>query len=201
MEESDISMKDEEKDKDNDKTSKNNELSSKNQKITNFVIKFKKRKKNDFIEGKKFFNYEFTQINFDGDKNKNDNIIKDEVKDFKVIAMDENDKMFVNIYNYLKNHTDLNINEIIMLNKEIVFAIIKLEPYYTIKKDNINYMIEKKSREIKFIDYKLKKITIKFIYNCDNLIESLKKLGFISYYVKLPKNKNDDNSIISPLNE
>ena len=115
--------------------------------------------------------------------------------------MDENDKMFMNIYNYLKTHTDLNINEIIMLNREIVFTIIKLEPYYTIKKDDTYYMIEKKSREIKFVDYKLKKITTKFICNCDNLIESLKKLGFTSYYVKLPKNKNDDSSIISSLNE
>lgn len=85
--------------------------------------------------------------------------------------MDENDKMFMNIYNYLKNHTDLNRNEIIMLNKEIVFTIIKLEPYYIIKKDNKLYAIDKKSREIKFFDYKLKKITIKFIYNCDNLKE------------------------------
>ena len=115
--------------------------------------------------------------------------------------MDENDKMFMNIYNYLKNHTDLNRNEIIMLNKEIVFTIIKLEPYYIIKKDNKLYAIDKKSREIKFFDYKLKKITIKFIYNCDNLIEYLKKFGFTSFYVKLPKNKSDDSDIISYLNK
>ena len=177
MEESNISMKDEEKekDKDNDKTSKNNESSSKNKNMPNLVIKTKKRNKSDFINGKKFFNFEFTQINIDGDKNDNDkdNIIKDEVKDFKIIGMDENDKIFMNIYNYLENHTDLNKNEIIMLNNRIVFTIIKLEPYYIIKKDNTLYVIDKNSREIKFVDYKLKKITIKFIYNCDNLIDSL----------------------------
>ena len=205
MEESNISMKDEErdkdKDKDKDKTSKNEESSPKNKKLFNFVIKTKKRKKSDFLKGNKFFNFEFTQINFDRDKNENDNIIKDEVKDFKIIGMDENDKMFMNIYNYLKNNKDLNKNEIIMLDNGIVFIIIKLEPYYIILKDNILYTIDKKSREIKFVDYKLKKITIKFIHNCDNLIESLKILGFTSYYVKLPKNKNEDSSIISSLNE
>ena len=186
-----------------DKTSKNNECSSKNKNVPNLVIKTKKRNKSDFINGKKFFNFEFTQINFDGDKNDNDNdnIIKDEVKDFKIIGMEENDKIFMNIYNYLENHTDLNKNEIIMLNNRIVFTIIKLGPYYIIKKDNTLYVIDKNSREIKFVDYKLKKITIKFIYNCDNLIDSLEKLEFTSYYAKLPKNKNDDSDIISSLNE
>ena len=203
MEESDISMKDEERDKDKEKTSKNDESSPKNKKLFRLVFKTKKRKKNDFLKGNNFFNFEFTQINFDKDKNENenDNIIKDEVKDFKIIDMDENDKMFMNIYNYLKNHTDLNKNEIIMINNKIVFPIIKLSPYYIIKKDNTLYAIDKKSREIKFVDYKLKKITIKFIHNCDNLIVSLKNLGFTSYYVKLPKYNNEDSSIISSLNE
>ena len=201
MKKSDISMKNEEKDKVNDKASKNNESSSKNKKMYNLVIRTKKRNKSDFIKGKKFFNFEFTKINFD--ENENDNIIKDEVKDFKIIDMDENDKKFMNIYNYLKNHKDLNKNEIIMLNNRIVFTIKKLEPYYMIEKDSTLYAIDKKSRKIKFIDYRLKQITIKFIHNCDNLTESLKNLGFTSYYAKLPKNKNksDDSNIISFLNE
>ena len=199
MDESDISMKDE--DKDNEKTSKNNESSSKSNKNYNFVIRTKKRNKSDFIKGNKFIKFEFSQINFDGDKNENDNIIKDEVKDFKIIDMDEKDKMFMNIYNYLKNHTDLNKNEIIMLNNGIVFTIIKLGPNYIIKKDDTIYSIDKRARKIKFVDYKLKKITIKFIHNCQYLIETLKILGFTSYYVKLQKNTNDDSNIISSLDE
>ena len=202
MEESDISMENEEKDQNNDKTSKNKEFSSDNKKKLQVVIRTKKRNVSDIKKGTNFFNFEFTQINFDGDKNENDKIIKEaENNDFQIINMDEKDKMFMNIYNYLNKHSDLKENEIIILNYKISFKILKLKPYYIIQIDNTIYIIDNKSREINFVDYKLKKITIKFIHNCDNLIETLKNLGFTSYYVKLPKNENNDNNIIFSLNE
>ena len=68
-------------------------------------------------------------------------------------------------------------------------------------KDNEEYLIDNKSRKINFVDYKSKIITSKFIYNCDNLIESLESLGFTSYYVKLSKQKNNKSNLIFSLNE
>ena len=158
MEESDISMENEEKDQNNDKTSKNKEFSSDNKKKLQVVIRTKKRNVSDIKKGTNFFNFEFTQINFDGDKNENDKIIKEaENNDFQIINMDEKDKMFMNIYNYLNKHTDLKENEIIILNYKISFKILKLKPYYIIQIDNTIYIIDNKSREINFVDYKLKK--------------------------------------------
>jgi len=193
MKESFITMKDEQNNKNIDK------ISEKEKYIT--VIRNKKRNLTDYKKGKNYFKIEYIKINDDRYKIENDNIIKEEFNDFKKIDMDEKDKTFMNISDFLKSHEDLNKDEIISFNQEITFEIKYTTPYYIIMKDNEEYLIDNKSRKINFVDYKSKIITSKFIYNCDNLIESLESLGFTSYYVKLSKQKNNKSNLIFSLNE
>jgi len=193
MKESYITMKDEQNNKSIDK------ISEKEKYIT--VIRNKKRNLTDYKKGNNYFKFDNIKINDDRYKIENDNIIEDELKDFQKIEMDDKDKMFMNISDYLKSHEDLKVAEIISFDQKITFQIKCTTPYYIIMKDNEKYLIDNKSRKINFVDYKSKTITSKFIYNCDYLIKSLESLGFTSYYVKLSKQKNNTRNIIFSLNE
>ena len=187
MEESYTIMKDEQNDKNNDKNSEKKKY---------IVVYRNKTKRNliDYKKGNNCFKIEYIEINDDKYKIENDNIIKEELNNFQKIEMDEKDKMFMNISDFLKSHEDLNVDETIIFNQEVTFKIENTTPYHIIMKDNELYMIDKKSRKINFVDYKSKTINSKFIYNCDNLIDSLESLGFTSYYVKLPKQKNNKSN-------
>ena len=185
------------------KNEKNDKSNDKNSEKKKYIIVYRNKKRNldDYKKGKNYCKIEYIEINDDRYKIENDNIIRDELSDFQKIDMEEKDKIFMNISDFLKSHKDLNINEEINFNKEITFIIKSTTPYYIIKKDNELYIIDNKSRKINFVDYKSKIITCKFIYNCDNLIESLKSLGFTSYYVKLPKQKSNKSNLIFSVNE
>ena len=127
----------------------------------------------------------------------------DEFDNYKIIEMDEKDKILMDIFKYLKNTNDLRIGETIILNDRISFQIKKLIPDYVVMIKDEDYMLMNNSREIMFVNINLKIITRKFIYNTNNLRKRLKDLGFKSYFIKPNKNNNNNNNnnSISSLNE
>ena len=131
------------------------------------------------------------------DENRNKSI--DEFNNYKIIEMDEEDKILMDIFKYLKNTKDLRIGQTIVFIDRISFEIKKLIPDYVIIIKDVDYMLMNNSREIMFVDINLHIITRKFIYNTNNLRECLQNLGFKSYFIK--PNKNNNNYSISGLNE
>ena len=130
------------------------------------------------------------------DENRNKSI--DEFDNYKIIEMDEEDKLLMDIFKYLKNTDDLRIGQIINFNDKIFFEIKMIIPDYVVMIKDVVYMLMNNSREIRFVNINLKIITRKFIYNIDNLRNCLYNLGFKSYFIK--PNKNNNNNI-SDLNE
>ena len=84
------------------------------------------------------------------DENRNKSI--DEFDNYKIIEMDEKDKILKDIFKYLKNTNDLRLGQIIILNDRISFKIKKLIPDYVVLIKEVDYMLMNNSREIMFIN-------------------------------------------------
>ena len=120
---------------------------------------------------------------------------------YNIIEMDEKDKKLMKCFNYLKDKKGFKEEEIINIDNEITFKIKEINnDYFLVIIDNEIYDMERLAREIIFVNKTSKIATKKFIYSFKNLLNSLEKLNFKSYYINIYKDKIDKNKNILELN-
>ena len=120
---------------------------------------------------------------------------------YTIVGMTESEQIIMACYNYLQINDNLKEGDSVNLNifdYDIIIKLIRRYPNLVAVINGETLTLYYLAREITFINDENKIITKKFIYNPVNLIDSLKKLKFESYYIKLPKeNTIKDNNIIN----
>ena len=120
---------------------------------------------------------------------------------YTTVGMTESEQIIMACYNYLQINDNLKEGDSVNLNifdYDIIIKLIERYPNLVAVINGETLTLYYLAREITFINDENKIITKKFIYNPENLIDSLKKLKFESYYIKLPKeNTIKDNNIIN----